>query len=438
MTAFERLALDGGTPRLTADPVAWWPQFTSDDDLVAIQAARRIGLHLEPSGRRALTGGPVATLERRWAAATGRTEAIACATVAVGAKLFAVGLELAPGDEVITLAGAAVAGPLASLGIVMVPVDVHPRTLQMDPAAVAAAVTVRTRAVIAVDLYGTTADYRALAAVTEGHDLVLVEDGSASIGASFDRRPVGSLGTTSLCSLPTETASGVVAAGTIYTTDDRRQGANARRSMLIDDPLGTTSADGDRTWAGPVADGSPLLGASSAGSSAMADVDADIALALLARLDDDVAIRSANGDHLRRALAPIPGIWMPEPVRGATHTYSSFPIIVVPDELGLPEAAAPALRDTIVDCMTAEGLWIEAARRRGEPDLGDRFPVLGEAHAGGIVLGRSRSPFVGPSGVEDMERIAGCFAKILLDNRDRVRQLTLERTAPTIPTVRSP
>lgn len=435
MNAFDRLALDGGTPRLTADPVASWAQFTSDDDLEILRAARRSDPDRRVGDRGAQAPrGPVSTLERRWAAATGRREVVACASPVAAAHLLASGLELEAGDEVVTLAGAALAAPLVALGIGVVPVDVHPQTLQLDPAAVEAAVGGRTRAVIAVDLYGTTADYRALAEVAVANDLVIVEDGSASMGATYERRPVGSLGATSICTIPCDASgialgAGALGAGALYATDDLEQGANARRSMLIDDPICIDMLDGDRTWACSVAGVSPLMGVAHPGSSVMPDLDAEIALGRLARLDEHVAARAANGHRLRRALEDIPGIWMPEPVRDATHTFSSFPIVVVPDELGLPESAAPALRDTLVDCMTAEGLWIEAARRKGDPQFGDRFPVLDDAHAGGLVIGRTRSPFTAPNGRAEMARIADCFAKILLDNVDRVRQLATERSA---------
>ena len=120
---------------------------------------------------------------------------------------------------------------------------------------------------------------------------------------------------------------------------------------------------------------------------------------------------------------------MPQIARGASHTYASFPLVVVPDELGLPESTVSVLRDTLVDCVTAEGLWIDSAQRRGQPTPGPEFPVLDAAVSGGLILGDARSPLTATGGTDHMDRIAECFVKILVDNIDRVRQLTLDRAA---------
>lgn len=440
MSALNSLALDGGMPRLAPGRVAAWPQFTSDDDIEILHAANRAAhagmvarTDAEPSSR-GLHRGAVLQLERRWAATVGRTDVVACASGTVAVRLLAAGLELEPGDEIIVPAGSTAAAAIAAAGLEAVPVDLDHETLQIDPAAVEAAITERTRAIVAVDLHGTTPDHRRLGAIAARHHLAHVEDGSQSIGASLDRRPVGSHGETSLCVLPSGSRSRALGAGALYATDDSEQGATARRVMLIDDPFG----------AGPI--GLELFGAEElipTGGGTMAGLDAGLALDRLAALDDDIATRSANGTQLRRALETLPGIRLPELVRGATHVYTTFPLLVVPDELGLPESAAPMLRDTIVDCMTAEGLWIDSARHRVCPsDPGHRnassspnatigdiadLPVLDHLLAAGLVFGRRQSPFAAPNGPNEMDRIADCFDKILTDNLDRVRQLTLER-----------
>jgi dTDP-4-amino-4,6-dideoxygalactose transaminase len=74
-------------------------------------------------------------------------------------------------------------------GLVPVFVDVDPRTYTIDPAAVEAAITIRTRAILAVDLLGQTADMRPLRALAEAHGLVLVEDAAQAHGAAY-RDPV--------------------------------------------------------------------------------------------------------------------------------------------------------------------------------------------------------------------------------------------------------
>ncbi len=365
---------------------------------------------------------------------------VGCASGEVAARLLAVGLELEAGDEVIVPAGAPLAPALASMGVVPVAVDVDPQSLHIDPRAAEAAFGANTRAVMAVDQFGTTADYRALAHITAQAGIALVEDGSASIGATFDRRPVGALGTTSVCILRNPGSGPALGTGALLATDDPGQAANAQRLLLTHDPLAGELTIGGvfplGTASSPTSDHPPepahSLRAELSGPIPMSDLDAAVALERLEAIERDLAARSANGAHLRRALAEIPGIWMPEPVRGATHTYSSFPLVVVPDELGLPESTASVLRDTLVDCVTAEGLWIDAAQRRGQPAPGPRFPVLDAAVSGGLLVGDARSPLGAIDGTEHMNRIADCFVKILIDNIDRVRQLTIERAADRV------
>ncbi len=433
MSALNRLALDGGTPRLANSPVVAWPQFTSDDDVEVLRAANRsLGTDGSSSRFAVRPHAQASKLERTWGGIIGRDDVIACTSGVVAAGLVVTGLELDVGDEVIMAAGDPSVSAFASLGMEVVQVDIDPETLHIDPVAVGAAISGRTRAVVVVDRFGTTADYRAIERVCEPHGVVIIEDGSQSMGATLERRPVGALGLTSICVLPDDVTGLTLGAGALYATDDPAQGANAQRAMLIDEPLGPELFGAqpgfgvEASWGSLTTAGS-ITRASAAGMSAMSEVDAAFALSRLAVIDEECATRSANGTHLRRALESVAGIWMPQLVRGATHSYRRFPIVVVPDELGLPESAAPALRATMVDCMTAEGLWIDSARPLGCIDTDDRFPVGSWALDGGLILGRTRSPFTKSNGTSEMDRIADCFAKILIDNVDRVRQLTMER-----------
>ena len=433
MSALNRLALDGGTPRLANSRVAAWPQFTSDDDIEVLRAANRALSVDHPSSQFAVRSHAQASkLERSWGGIIGRSDVIACTSGVVAAGLVATGLELEPGDELIMAVGDPSIGAFSSLGMNVVVVDIDPETLHIDPVGIQAAISPRTRAVVVADRFGTTADYRAIEQVCEPLGVVIVEDGSQSIGAALERRPVGALGLTSICVLPNDVTGLTLGTGALYATDDLAQGANAQRAMLIDEPLGPdlfgaiAGLGAEASWGDLTAEGS-LSRASAAGTSAISEVDAAFALGRLADIDEECATRSANGTYLRRALESVAGIWMPQIVRGATHTYRSFPIVVTPDELGLPETAAPALRATLVDCMTAEGLWIDSARPLGTSDLDDRFPVASWALDGGLIIGRTRSPFTSSNGAAEMDRIVDCFAKILVDNVDRVCQLTTER-----------
>lgn len=390
-------------------------------------------------------------MEQRWGDAVGRAHVVACRSPAAAARLAVASLQIAPGDEIICPVDATPMAAALAAVCEAVPVfaDLDPETLHLDPAAVESAVSDRTRAVLVVERHGATADHRALEIVARRHDLALIEDGSESLGASYDHRPVGALGTASFCRLPPDPLS-APSAGALYSTDDADQAANARRILLVNDDFGLQGSLGGGYGAGP------------GWSYRISEVEAVAADSYLNRLDYEVAVRTANGRHLTRLLADLAGIWMPVVARGASPVYSSFPLLVQPDELGLPETAATALRDTLIDCTTAEGLWMDRwqpapisiaqlddtrpfelglARIPG-PRRAD-FPVADAMWASGLVLGHGRglsnlapaaevatSTMAQPS-FEAMDRIADCFTKILADNVDRLRQLTLERMRAT-------
>ena len=111
-------------------------------------------------------------------------------------ELVLAGARRRPGDEVITPAFSFVASATAvlHLGAQPVFVDVDPATLTLDPDRVAAAITPRTRAIVAVHLYGLPAAMAALRALAERHGLALVEDAAQAFGATLDGRAVGGFG----------------------------------------------------------------------------------------------------------------------------------------------------------------------------------------------------------------------------------------------------
>jgi perosamine synthetase len=101
---------------------------------------------------------------------------------------------LGPGDEVVTTPFSFVASTNCLLyeGAEPVFVDVDRETLNIDPAAVAAAVTPQTRAILAVDIFGYPAELDELAAIADEHGLALIEDAAQALGAEYRSRPVGS------------------------------------------------------------------------------------------------------------------------------------------------------------------------------------------------------------------------------------------------------
>ncbi len=134
--------------------------------------------------------------ERRFAEATGvkRATAVSNGTVAIHLALLALGV--GPGDEVIvpTLTYVASVNPILYVGAKPVFVDSLPGTWQMDPADVEKKITPRTRAIIAVHLYGHPCDMEPIMRIVREHRLLLLEDCAEAMGSRYRGQHVGSFG----------------------------------------------------------------------------------------------------------------------------------------------------------------------------------------------------------------------------------------------------
>ena len=174
------------------------------------------------AGGRSLQGEPVGAFEAALAAFTGRRHAVAVGsgTDALAFALLAHGV--GPGDEVLVPAFSFIASASCVLraGARPVFVDVDAcGLLDLDDAA--AKLTPRTRALIAVELFGQMLDPAKLEAFAAAHDLVLVEDAAQALGASAGERPCGSVGHASACSFdPTKVLAAPGSGGAVLCDDD--------------------------------------------------------------------------------------------------------------------------------------------------------------------------------------------------------------------------
>ena len=134
--------------------------------------------------------------EQEFATYCGAAECIALnsGTSALHLALLAAGV--GPGDEVITVPFTFVASVAAVsyTGARPVLVDIDPRSFTMDPAAIEAAITPRTKAILPVHLYGQPADMDPIMEIARRHGLVVIEDAAQAHGAKYKGRPVGSIG----------------------------------------------------------------------------------------------------------------------------------------------------------------------------------------------------------------------------------------------------
>ncbi len=159
------------------------------------ETEEQLVLEVIRSGR--LAFGPM--IERFERGLAERVEAPYVASVSsgtAGLHLCAKLANIAPGDEVVTtpLSFIASANAIVYEGGVPIFVDVDERTLNLDPAAVEAAITPRTKALVLVDLFGYPLDFDGFREIAARHDVAIIEDACEALGATYRGRPVGSFG----------------------------------------------------------------------------------------------------------------------------------------------------------------------------------------------------------------------------------------------------
>jgi len=168
-------------------------------------------------------GAEVDAFEREFAAYCGTRHAIGVANGSDALELAIASLELPPGAEVAVAPNAAMYATLAILANGLAPlfVDVDPQRATIDPRALAAALTPRTRAVVATHLYGALADMDAILPLARARGLAVVEDCAQAHGATHGGRRAGSFGTLACFSFyPTKNLGALGDGGAVTTGDD--------------------------------------------------------------------------------------------------------------------------------------------------------------------------------------------------------------------------
>ncbi len=153
---------------------------------------------------------------------------IPCANGTDALQIAMMGLDLKPGDEVITadFTFAATVEVIALLQLTPVLVDVEPDTFNIDPEAIRKAITPKTKAIVPVHLFGQTANMNTIMEIAKEHDLYVIEDNAQAIGADFHSKDgktlktgtIGHVGSTSF--FPSKNLGCYGDGGAIFTNDD--------------------------------------------------------------------------------------------------------------------------------------------------------------------------------------------------------------------------
>lgn len=182
------------------------------------------------SGR--LSIGPMQErFEQQVADQAGRNFGVAVSSGTAGLHLVLRALEIGPGDEVVTTPFSFVASSncILYVGATPVYVDVEPNSLNMDPDKVEAAITPRTKAILAVETFGNAAHMDKYAAIAARHEIPLVEDCCEALGSSCRGQPAGSFGRAGVFAFYPNKQITTCEGGIIVTDDERL--AEVCRSM---------------------------------------------------------------------------------------------------------------------------------------------------------------------------------------------------------------
>jgi len=163
------------------------PWIDERDEELVLEVLRSGWLSLGPTGPR---------FESMLADAIGVPHAAAVSSGTAGLHLCMRLAGVGPGDEVITSPYSFVASANCAIyeGATPVFADIDPHTFNLDPAAVEAAITPRTKALVAVDIFGYPAEYDELIPLCEKHGIALVEDSCEALGATYKGKPLGAHG----------------------------------------------------------------------------------------------------------------------------------------------------------------------------------------------------------------------------------------------------
>ncbi|MBK9541038.1 MAG: DegT/DnrJ/EryC1/StrS family aminotransferase [Bacteroidetes bacterium] len=246
----------------------------------------------------------------------GAKHVIPCANGTDALQIAMMALDFQPGDEVITadFTYVATAEVIALLKLKPVLVDVNPETFTIDPKAIEAAITPKTKAIVPVHLFGQCADMDAIMDIAQRHHLYVLEDTAQAIGANYklksgEIKKAGTIGTVGCTSFfPSKNLGCYGDGGALYTNDDQlakkiRMIANHGQSVqYYHDEIGVNSR--------------------------LDSIQAAILRIKLRHLDEYAAARQYVADYYDKAFANHPKIVTPVRFPSSDHVFHQYTLVL--------------------------------------------------------------------------------------------------------------
>jgi perosamine synthetase len=372
---------------------------------VNVQAARQIPLSRPDVGpqeeeyvlaalRSGVLGlGPYArNFEKEFAAFCGSEHAVSVSSGTAGLHLCVHAAGIGAGDEVVTAPISFVASANVMLFERATPVfaDVDPETFVLDPAAVEAAITPRTRGILPVHVFGYPCDLEALGAIAEKHSLVIIEDACEAVGSARSGRRIGAAGNPAVFAFyPNKQMT--TGEGGMVTTDDAALAAQLR-----------SLANQGRSDSGDWLEHDKL-----GFNYRMDELSAAVGLAQTERLEEILASRAAVAARYDELLAGIEGVTIPAAT--APGDVRSWFVYVIRLDAALDRnAVMAALQERGVACkpylpaVHLQPFYRSLGHRPGE------FPIAEAVASSTLAL-----PFHTRLPADDQAYVAACLADVL-------------------------
>lgn len=329
-----QLAAKGGTKAVPDGLIKPWPQI-DDDDRKLVMASLESGKH---------AFGPNCTgFQTEWAAWNGVKHAIATNSGTAALHMCIVACGCGTADEVIVPAYSWSSSVTCALHHSCIPVfvDIDFATMNLDDAKLEAAITPRTKAILAVHLHGLPARMDRILAIARKHGLKVIEDACQAHGATFQGRKVGTWGDCGAFSF-NQNKCLCAGEGGMFVSNDDAMAAKAQQLWSFGETRAPSESRDYHVYA---------LG----WMYRMSDLVGAFGRAQLLKLDRNLARQRENAQFLSDLLRGIPGLLLPEEPQGCGHNWYNYTLRFDAYALGHGHDRR-GLRERIMKAMQAEGV----------------------------------------------------------------------------------
>lgn len=328
-------AIEGGTPARSTK-IYYGHQYIDEADVAAVTDVLRY---------HDLTCGPkIGELENKLCALTGAKYAVVCSSGTAALHIACLAAGVGEGDEVITtpITFAASANCALYCGARPVFADIDPETYNIDPEKVRAAVTDRTRAVVAVDYTGQSAALDPILEICREHGLILIEDGAHVIGTRYKGRANGSVSDMTTFSFhPVKTVTGGEGGAVLTNDEDLYRRLLLYRSHGITRDVSLMEHEPDGPWYYEQV----ALGY----NYRMTDIQAALIISQLDKLPMFRTRRKEITARYNEAFARIPSLYVQREIPESDTTRHLYILRIIPEKLTID-------RRQFFDALTAENV----------------------------------------------------------------------------------